>query len=307
MKRSPWFQALFLAVAFPWPVLAGPPQPTAVKLQFAWPVGLTAKVTRTAGADGPYGAKALGVADRSYRIVIREAGGGLRLDSTELGPEAEGFSAMMDPLPTILFDHDGAFVGFIAPENNAGQRMMEAMRKAMPLPPEKQKEVQAQLDAVQEEVARDFWDKFVTPWRGLTLVPGQPFQRKTKIRLGAMFERVEVAADQTVTLQTGVQCTKATRARTCVKLISDTRPEKTWEAERAPEDFRMKRSNASIHFELVVDPGTLVPYSAVTRREDLVIRGKADGGEYEGDKFLQVDQYLFVYESVPSRKKPVSL
>jgi hypothetical protein len=56
-----------------------------------------------------------------------------------------------------------------------------------------------------------------------------------------------------------------------------------------------------------LDPATLVPYSAATRREDVVFRAMEDGGETDGDRFLQADQYLFVYESIPSKKKPVSL
>jgi hypothetical protein len=256
---------------------SGPPP---VSLRFAWPEPFSVRVLQTSeimsgettmvGLQRQYWLKAEpGGQQGQYRLVVH--------DMEISPPEAAAFA---DPEPTVLYDRAGGFLGVERSEQMPG----EEFSRLLPLSPEQQAQVSAQVATVMEEAARERWGKLVGRWRGLTLTPGEPAQREVQMWVGRNFlERQQVAAQERISVEAGVQCSPQEQERRCVRLSTQTVPS-------------VSRSRLSL--ELVTDPDTLMPYSLRTLRTDVVGFGE-ESDENPAMQMQQAEEYRFIYGSEP--------
>jgi hypothetical protein len=165
--------------------------------------------------------------------------------------------------------------------------------------PQKKAEIIQRLESVQEESARDDWQRLVEHWRGATLVPDETVRRESQMVVGTgMMEKKEVPAEERYTLEVDVPCTKDAQERRCVRLKVRIQPLGQPESGEGPM--------ARWSFELVTDPDTLVPYSTRLTRHDRVDWGE-DGGAPSLKEFLQVEEYVYTYgvQRVPPGSNPL--
>src|SRR5690242_135282 len=150
--------------------------PHAVTLRFAWPEHFSARVSYSFTMNSPLGNSEV---HRRYWLTVEPAKekGIHRLVPRDIEMFPPEYTAMVDPVPTVRFDDEGAFQGLESPEELPGQRMLEAL----PLEPEKKAEIVKNLVAVQEQSARDYWERLVGNWRGITLAPGEPVRLESKM------------------------------------------------------------------------------------------------------------------------------
>ncbi len=258
----------------------------AITLRFAWPENLSARVSYSFAMKSPLGNTEV---QRSYWLTVEPATekGLHRLVPRDIEVSPPELAGLVDPVPTVHFDDEGAFQGVDTPEDLPGQRMLEVL----PLEPEKKAEIIQNLVAGQEQAAREFWDRLVAHWPGTILTPGEPVRLETTMVVGTgMMEKQEVAAEERFSIESGVPCSQDEQERRCVRLIVETEPVGQSKEDTGP--LARKR------FELVTEPATLVPYSTRLMRLDRVDWGK-DGGEPSLKEFMQVEQYAFTYGARP--------
>lgn len=266
----------------------------AITLRFAWPKDFSARVAYSVKMNSPLGNTEV---HRDYWLAVEpaEEKGVHRLVPRDVEVSPPQYAALADPVPTVRFDGEGAFVGIDIPEELPGQQLLDAL----PMDPEKKAELVKSLVAVQEESAREYWERVVGNWRGLTLVPGEPVRRESKMVVGTgMLRKEEVAAEERYSLEVDVPCTPDAGERRCVRLTVETQPVGQAETGEGPM--------ASKRFELVTEPDTLVPYSTRTMRMDRVDWGE-DGGEKDLKEFMQVEEYVYTYgaQRVPPGSNPL--
>lgn len=266
----------------------------AVTLRFSWPEHFSARVAYSVTMNSPLGNTEV---HRAYWLTVEpaEEKGVHRLVPRDVEVSPPQYAALADPVPTVRFNDEGAFLGIDPPEELPGQQMFDAL----PLDPEKKAEIVKSLVAVQEQSAREYWDRVVGNWRGVTLVPGEPVRRESKMVVGTgMLQKEEVAAEERYALEVDVPCTPDARERRCVRLTMEQQPVGQSEAGSGPM--------ASKRFELVTDPDTLVPYSTRLMRMDRVDWGE-DGGARPLKEFLQVEEYVYTYgaQRVPPGSNPL--
>jgi hypothetical protein len=256
--------------------------PHAVTLRFAWPEPFSARVSYSFTMNSPMGHTEV---HRRYWLIEEPAKekGVHRLVPRDIEVFPPEYAAIVDPVPTVRFDDEGGFLGIELPEDLPGQRLMEAL----PLEPRKKEEIAKNLEAVQEESARDAWERMVGNWRGLTLAPGEPVRLESKMVVGmGMMEKKEVAAEERYSIEVGVPCTQDARERRCVRLTVEIQPAGQSQTGEGPM--------AHWALELVTDPDTLVPYSTRLTRLDRVDWGE-DGGAQPLKEFVQVEEYVYTY------------
>jgi hypothetical protein len=246
-------------------------------------------------------------------MTVEETRNGLRrLVPSEIEEKSFASRIALDSLDTVLFDREGAFMGIQLPEEGG---LSHELSTAVPTSPEKQEELSQQINALQQSAARARWESLVGRWRNLTLVPGQPILRKVKMGLGSMLERVEVEANERMTLESDVPCTPKDVQQQCVRIAIMTEPTTRYVASKDSGDassrwpMRMKSSQSRQRFELVVRPDTLIPYSAFTLREDTIERDRDDGTPFT-ERYVQIEEYLFDYgigDLQPAKTQPISL
>lgn len=257
-------------------------RPRAVTLRFAWPEHFSARVSYAFTMNSPLGDTEV---HRRYWLSVAptEEEGIHRLvpDDVEVSPPQ--YAAMVDPVPMLHFDDAGGFQGIDTPEELPGQQMLDVL----PMEPQKKAELVERLVAVQEESAREYWERLVAAWNGATLVPGETELRQTKMVVGTgMVEKKEVPAEERTSLEVDVPCTQDAPERRCVRLTVEITPVGQSEKSEGPM--------AHWSFELVTDPDTLVPYSTRLVRMDRVDWGE-DGGAQRLKEFLQVEEYVYTY------------
>ena len=125
-------------------------------------------------------------------------------------------------------------------------------------------------------------------------MPGTPSKRAVKLGLGSMLGRTEVDAVEVTTLQTGIACEAASLEKACVRITMETNPSKPLPPK--PDPFGMIEKKATRRVIIVLEPGTLVPYSIHLERADLVERDK------ETERHLQLDNVVFSYSPPGARK-----
>jgi hypothetical protein len=268
--------------------------PHAVTLRFAWPEPFSARVSYSFTASSPLGDNEV---HRRYWLLEEPAKdkGVRRLVPRDIEVFPREYTAMVDPVPTVRFDDAGAFLGVELPEELPGQQLLEAL----PVDPQKKAEIIKNLEAKQEESARDDWKRLVEHWRGVTLEPGEPVRRESKMVVGmGMREKKEVPAEESYTLEVDVPCAQDARERRCVRLTVQVQPLGQPESDEGPM--------ARWGFELVTDPDTLVPYSTRLTRHDRVEWGE-NGGAQPLKEFLQVEEYVYTYgmQRVPPGSNPL--
>ncbi|MFL5354434.1 hypothetical protein [Archangium sp.] len=268
--------------------------PNAVTLRFAWPEPFSARVSYSFTMNSPLGNTEV---HRRYWLLEEPAKdkGVRRLVPRDVEVFPPQYAAMVDPVPTVRFDKEGAFLGVELPEQLPGQQLLEAL----PVDPEKKAEIIKNLQAKQEESDRDDWERLVEHWRGVTLVPGEPVRRESKMVVGTgMMEKKEVPAEERYTLEVDVPCSQDARERRCVRLTVQVQPLGQPESGEGPM--------ARWGFELVTDPDTLVPYSTRLTRLDRVDWGE-DSGARPLEEFLQVEEYVYTYgvQRVPPGSNPL--
>lgn len=266
----------------------------AVTLRFAWPKDFSARVAYSAKMNSPLGNTEV---HRNYWLAVEpaEEKGVHRLVPRDVEVSPPQYAALADPVPTVRFDDDGAFLGIDLPEELPGQQMLDAL----PMDPEKKAEIVKSLVAVQEQSAREYWERLVGNWRGATLVPGEPVRHQSTMVVGTgMLQKEEMAAEERHSLEVDVPCTPDARERRCVRLSVELQP--VGQSETGEGPMARKR------FELVTDPDTLVPYSTRVMRMDRVDWGE-DGGAQDLKEFLQVEEYVYTYgaQRVPPGSNPL--
>lgn len=266
----------------------------AVTLRFAWPEPFSARVSYSFTMNSPLGDTEV---HRRYWLLEEPAKdkGVRRLVPRDVEVFPPQYAAMVDPVPTVRIDPEGAFLGIEPPEALPGQQLLDAL----PMEPEKKAELIKHLESVQEESARDYWERLVEHWRDTTLVPGETLRREAKMVVGTgMMEKKEVPSEERYTLEAGVPCSQDARERRCVRLNVQIQPLGQPESGEGPM--------ARWGFELVTDPDTLVPYSTRLTRHDRVDWG-GDSGAPSLKEFLQVEEYVYTYgvERVPPGSNPL--
>ncbi|WP_224248469.1 hypothetical protein [Hyalangium gracile] len=263
----------------------------AVTLRFAWPEGFSGRVEQhtiiqMSGQGGAMESR------RSY--WLREEPGARedqrRLVAVSDGEPSSVFGSFMDPEVTIIFDREGNFLGAENPQQEAVRELLEAL----PLPAEEKEQAQQGAVAALAGVARDRWEQRVGAWRGVTLVPGEPIRRKTKLWLGQSFlEREEVEAEERISIEPAVPCTPDEQERRCVKLIVEVEPLRAYH-----ESEPCERAEGFWHFILVTDPQRLLPYSVLKVRQDEMNGCREDGSRYTRQS-LQAEELTFTYGVAP--------
>jgi hypothetical protein len=266
----------------------------AVTPRFAWPEPFSARVSYSFTMNSPLGNTEV---HRRYWLTVEPAKekGVHRLVPRDMEVFPPEYAALVDPVPTVRFDDAGAFQGADIPEELPGQRMLEVL----PLDPRKKAEIIKNVVAVQEQSARDYWERLVGNWRDATLVPGEPVRFESKMVVGTgMVEKEEVAAEERYSVEVDVPCSQDAQERRCVRFKVEKQPVGQSEASTGPL--------ARWSFELVTDPDTLVPYSTRLMRHDRVDWGE-DGGAQRLKEFLQVEEYVYTYgaQRVPPGSKPL--
>jgi hypothetical protein len=266
----------------------------AVTPRFAWPEPFSARVSYSFTMNSPLGNTEV---HRRYWLTVEPAKekGVHRLVPRDMEVSPPEYAALVDPVPTVRFDDAGTFQGAEIPEELPGQRMLEAL----PLEPQKKAEIVKNLVAVQEQSAREYWERLVGNWRDVTLAPGEPVRLESKMVVGTgMMEKKEVAAEERYSVEADVPCSQDARERRCVRLTVEKQPVGQSETGEGPL--------ARWSFELVTDPDTLVPYSTRLMRLDRVDWGE-DGGAQRLKEFLQVEEYLYTYgaQRVPPGSNPL--
>ncbi len=260
--------------------------PHAVTPRFAWPEHYSARVSYSFTANSPLGNTEV---HRRYWLTVEPAKekGVHRLVPRDMEVFPPEFAAIVDPVPTVLFDNEGSFQRAEFPEELPGQGLLEAL----PLEPEKRAEIIKNIVAKQEESAREDWTRLVEHWRGITLAPGEPVQLESKMVVGTgLMEKKEVASEERYSIEVDVPCAPDAQERHCVRLSVEVQPVGQSEAGEGPL--------ARWSFELVTDPDTLVPYSTRLMRLDRVDWGE-DGGAQSLKEFMQVEEYLYTYGAQP--------
>jgi hypothetical protein len=268
--------------------------PPAVTPRFAWPEPFSARVSYSFTMKSPLGNTEV---HRRYWLTVEPAKekGVHRLVPWDIEVTPPEYAAIVDPVPTVRFDDAGAFQGADLPEELPGQRMLEAL----PMDPQKKAEIVKNLVAVQEQSAREYWERLVGNWRDSSLVPGEPVRFESKMVVGTgMMEKKEVAADERYSVEADVPCAQDAQEKRCVRFTVETQPVGQSETGEGPL--------ARWSFELVTDPDTLVPYSTRLMRLDRVDWGE-DGGAQRLKEFLQVEEYVYTYgaQRVPPGTNPL--
>ena len=98
----------------------------AVTPRFAWPEPFSARVSYSFTMNSPLGNTEV---HRRYWLLEEPAKdkGVRRLVPRDIEVFPPQYAAMVDPVPTVRFDHEGAFLGIESPEELPGQRMLEAL------------------------------------------------------------------------------------------------------------------------------------------------------------------------------------
>ena len=267
--------------------------PGPVTLHFAWPANLQGSVKHTysnrSQADHPTIEGGV-----EYRFAVKDAPGGLHRvvpSDVRYAPPAS-IMAVGEP-SIVLYDDRGAFKGV---EHTKGDLLDRMTDGPLPLPPEKKAEIRAQIEALQQSEGREKWDELTGRWNGITLAPGKPVKRTVKLGLGSILGRTEVDAVETTTFETEVACDAAALEKTCVRLELETVPAKA--LPRKPDPFGMIEISVTKRVIIVLEPGTLVPYSIHTERADLVEREARDdpkGKPTQTERYLQLDDLAFSY------------
>jgi hypothetical protein len=270
--------------------------PAPVTLHFAWPAGLSGSVKHTYVTRNDTSLPKLNV-EATYRFTVQdvEKEKGLRKVVPSDVKLPDMMSAMTVGEPSVVrFDERGAFQGIEHQKGDLFDRMVE--NGPLPLPPEKQAEVRAQMETMLNADAKEKWDELTGRWDGVTLTPGKPSKRTVKLRLGSMIGaftpegQPEVESTEVTSIETGVACEE----KSCVRLTVETTPSKPLPTK--PDMMGMVEKKVTKRVVIVLEPATLVPYSIHLERADLLER---DG---KTERHLQLDDQTFSYR-VPGAKK----
>jgi hypothetical protein len=260
----------------------------AVVLRFAWPEQLSARVTHTLLVSDSQG-------QRTYWWSLwpgPEEGQRRLLVEAEAGASQSALSAMADPESSLIFDAQGGFVDSETPEDSEALGLLNAL----PLSAEQAARIREQMEAAQEEVARERWMQRVGRWRDVMLVPGETARTRTRMWVGQnAFEREELEAEERTTIETGVACSPDAQEKRCVRVLTVTEPLHAYR-----ESDPCERARASKRFELVTDPQTLLPYLTRSLREDQMDSCREDGTVHTRE-MRQGEEFVFTYgvERVP--------
>jgi hypothetical protein len=263
------------------------PRPAGVAMRFAWPEDLTGRVTHTHSVVADGEALVLEV-HRTFQLKVEpgEKQGQRRLVSTLTEASPAEFAEGLDPEATVIFDREGAFVGIEQPAESASMDMVRQMQ----LSPEEEIEARHEVELKLERQAQEKWIRHVARWRGATLFPREIVRFSTKAWIGrSPAERRQVEAEERNTLEAQVPCTPADVKRRCVRIRVELVP-------LVPsEDGKMNK--ATVSFELVTEPSTLLPYFSRLLRTEEVALGFI--GQETTHEFTQMDEYVFSYGDEP--------
>jgi len=273
----------------------GPAADAAGGLRFAWPDGLTVKVssTSTTTEDGqPPEHSGL-----DYQLRLEGQGEERKLITEQLTPTGGGASPAEGPppsLPTIILGPKGELRRVEGIEQVVQEMVQEA--ESQGIPKEQQEQITGLVRDAMERAARSQWELLVGKWSGLALKPGESVERKSQTTVplfGSM-----AATREKVSLKERVPCTEGAAEKRCVRLVLESTldPEgldrsmaellrqlkATMKAnmglpDQAIPEMTVMKLRVDSTLEFIVEPETLVPHLQRTVTSSHVELQEAEG------------------------------
>jgi hypothetical protein len=183
-------------------------------LRFAWPDGLTVKVSstsRTTEEGQPPEQSGL-----EYQLRLEGQGAERKLLTEQLavvgGAPAEGAPP---PLPTMVLGPKGELLRLEGIDQAVQEMMQEA--ESQGIPKEQQEQIVGLVRDALERAARSQWEVLVGKWSGLSLKAGESLERKGQTTVPLFGSRA--ATREKVTLKERVPCTEGAAEKRCVRLV----------------------------------------------------------------------------------------
>jgi hypothetical protein len=185
-------------------------------LRFAWPDGLTLKVssTSTTTEDGqPPEQSGL-----DYQLRLEGQGEERKLITEQLTPAEAGAppdEGMPPSLPTIILGPKGELRRVEGIDAVVQEMVQEA--ESQGIPKEQQEQITGLVRDAMERAARSQWELLVGKWSGLSLKPGESVERKGQVTVPLFGSTA--ATREKVSLKEYVPCTEGAAEKRCVRLV----------------------------------------------------------------------------------------